>query len=94
MAKKQASELSLDPDEDRPAEGQPAVRGGAGRDVLSRRQVLKRLPGLRGATGRHRPLQPRPPDRHILGAAAKAGVEPEAMVGLSSVVQPWPAMHN
>ena len=40
------------------------------------RQVLERLPGLRGATGRHRPLQPRPPDRHILGAAAKAGVEP------------------
>ncbi len=43
MPKKRASELSQSRGEDSPAGGQPTVRGGAGVDVLSRRQVLKRL---------------------------------------------------
>ncbi|MGA2986463.1 MAG: hypothetical protein ABSG32_21900 [Terriglobia bacterium] len=43
MPKNQQNELSYGRSESRPATGLPAVEGGAGGDVLSRREVLKRM---------------------------------------------------
>ena len=47
-----------------------------GRRRLRGRQVLERFPDLRDATGRQGPVQPRPPDRDILGVTLQTGVEP------------------
>ncbi len=43
---------------------------------LGGRQMVQRRSGLGKPLGRHRPVQPRPPGRDILGQTSQASVDP------------------